>query len=1024
MPNLNNNRKGVDLTGEPGDALELSLQIWMIRFSLSSKRQFEKISFTARGRRKSNPERQPLFGPRELKIDGISLNVGCKMESGLSTVCEEYENMVPAKESSQGYFTQPRIDRGALPRIERGPLASTQKADAHNVLPAALQLDSFMNKFPYASLLHFPSLQAVLLSPAALQAHDPPVLPQRAIGDELGARGMLRASAHEAAMRSPELTAGEMLRLYAERTPSYESDVLEDLLLDEDDLEIASKQLDKDEAGQARCAPAVVDKGCWGECRGAESAGACVEEANGESIPRVLSVKTSKRRDRRAGRGIDRFAVRRWEDNKVQTENERQKLPVDACREDSAKSSWTRAKRRKARSAPTPLRSKLARRPQRRRGEEIETAGSGYGSVLSRGGSLHGLLEQPAAEHDKQLWTPPRMDAGQRDDVRWKGAAKARATDAHGAAVLQALRVMCQLSLSRRRQRHARIVPYPLVLRRGAWLLFFRGVIGVIAHSYFYVRRAAGRSRSARGLGRSTLLDKLLCSTNDGGRRQIATPIRQGPPFFSVEEGKEEMEGCCISAAAICDDTPSSASPGLGGFPTDFGGDRCECGGLSPEELGYQREECRGTFQHSKIRRTHPVVLCCDRGYRRRPECEAASWAIDKTTTPPNSSTRIRAACYCGTEFELEHLLSPDHSNRYTNRGLGAHRLQSYHLRARDLADATAPRIHLDIWEAEVHGSLYARTSRDTDVLDFDAHKFAFAQVRRDALQIHARDAMDAYCTRNARRAPTNLREIQDLPGILDRETSRSHLRSICFRATLILGCGLLTGQNHRQPGYTTPLSSSATHLALPHEPRLTLGLCEKASDACSLISWAISRVSHSRSLSQMSSSRAKHSIFSRKWDVSHNTVASYLPWFLLGTHKPAISCETEDTSAWKVHDFGTRFHGLKSCLYVHQTGSRGHPTLGESAVSTIEAFVVCCYQCSVRQRDSKVPHAAVATSVSPAPTRIVIISEAGRDGRRPDAKSARVGLDADSPIIIYKIGGSETPAQVHLCERLAAAAS
>ncbi|KAJ7482451.1 hypothetical protein FB451DRAFT_1170315 [Mycena latifolia] len=59
MPNLNDNRKGVDLTGEPGDALELSLQIWIIQFSLSSKHQFEK---------------------RELKIDGISLNAGCKME--------------------------------------------------------------------------------------------------------------------------------------------------------------------------------------------------------------------------------------------------------------------------------------------------------------------------------------------------------------------------------------------------------------------------------------------------------------------------------------------------------------------------------------------------------------------------------------------------------------------------------------------------------------------------------------------------------------------------------------------------------------------------------------------------------------------------------------------------------------------------------------------------------------------------------------------------------------------------------
>ncbi|KAJ7482412.1 hypothetical protein FB451DRAFT_1170278 [Mycena latifolia] len=112
----------------------------------------------------------------------------------------------------------------------------------------------------------------------------------------------------------------------------------------------------------------------------------------------------------------------------------------------------------------------------------------------------------------------------------------------------------------------------------------------------------------------------------------------------------------------------------------------------------------------------------------------------------------------------------------------------------------------------------------------------------------------------------------------------------------------------------------------------------------------------------------------------------------------------------------------LLNYVYPAQTGSRIRP-FGESAVSTIKAFVLpwsvrlsssslpAIQPLQVRQRDSKVPHAAVATSVSPAPTMIVIISEAGRD-------------DTDSPIIVYKIGGSETPAQVHLCERLAAAAS
>ncbi|KAJ7451877.1 hypothetical protein FB451DRAFT_1185929 [Mycena latifolia] len=274
----------------------------------------------------------------------------------------------------------------------------------------------------------------------------------------------------------------------------------------------------------------------------------------------------------------------------------------------------------------------------------------------------------------------------------------------------------------------------------------------------------------------------------------------------------------------------------------------------------------------------------------------------------------------------------------------------------------SAPRIHLDIWENKLHASLYARPSRVTDVLDVDAHKFAFAQVRRDALQIHARDSGDSSIS-----LPLTLAN-----ELVSRET----------------------------------------------------------------------RFSPANGMSR----------------TTHSCTASYLPWFLLGTHKPAISCETEDTSAWKVHDFGTRFHGLKSCdsltiildqkakretfwhqdtLYVHQTGSRGHPTLGESAVSTIEAFVVCCYQCSVRQRDSKgevlvlCRESGSATiqlssfgnvtaknltplerhQFTPAPTVIIIISEAGLDATATlDAHKPNVGRHSSSPLAGLEL---RTPTQI-----------
>ncbi|KAJ7434996.1 hypothetical protein FB451DRAFT_1465770 [Mycena latifolia] len=253
-----------------------------------------------------------------------------------------------------------------------------------------------------------------------------------------------------------------------------------------------------------------------------------------------------------AGRGIDRFAVRRWEANKAPTANERPKLPVDACREDSAKSLWTRAKRSKRavphivmgwrskprtrvipadadteqggngsgartagrRMARTTQHQHCALGPEagstpREVGERIETTGSRYGSALSKSESPHNLLKEPAAGGvdppvtrtrtqasigTRRIWGEAVRDCHigitQRGMTRSCGrrpgwtrgsgtcagnsAEKARETDARAAAMLQVLWMTRQLSLSRRRQSHARIVPYPLVIRRGVRLLFVR----------------------------------------------------------------------------------------------------------------------------------------------------------------------------------------------------------------------------------------------------------------------------------------------------------------------------------------------------------------------------------------------------------------------------------------------------------------------------------------------------------------------------------------------------------------------
>ncbi|KAJ7462881.1 hypothetical protein FB451DRAFT_1180521 [Mycena latifolia] len=362
--------------------------------------------------------------------------------------------------------------------------------------------------------------------------------------------------------------------------------------------------------------------------RTTESVVACVEEANDESIPRVRlgqDVEAAGWLCRCAGRGIDRFAVRCREANIAQTANERQKLPVDACREDSAKSSWTRAKRSNGLELGTGCQGgagrgrmgrmsyweeddteragatfsartrscTLARRPQRRRGEGIETLENNDGSVLSQGASLHSLLEEPAAGGADPPVTRthvgrhPGWMRGSGTTRAGNGAATARAADARAAAMLQ---------------RPAHIVPYPLVIRRGVRLLFVRAS----SSSSHTGNCGAGARRveaEAEAQDRSTLLDKLLHSTNDRGRPQIAPPIRQGRPSLSVEEGKEQMEGARSTpllqilqiAQGLClPHIPSSALYNLG-QALNLNSRRRLMSVLSestsPQDLGHQREE-------------------------------------------------------------------------------------------------------------------------------------------------------------------------------------------------------------------------------------------------------------------------------------------------------------------------------------------------------------------------------------------------------------------------------------------------
>ncbi|KAJ7482432.1 hypothetical protein FB451DRAFT_1441683 [Mycena latifolia] len=953
------------------------------------------------------------------------------------------------------------------PESNGGPLASTQKADAHNVLPAALQLDlfilcSFAAALPAATRLSCHNARSALaeyrghLSSGGgytTRAGGPPPemrMMRRAplscwMKMNAGSRLQTAAAAHHAEGAPGGVGfAGEAERqaahggLYPVRsrrswtyprsrrccTAAHVSHTVR---------EESSEAYEGDGfTAQIKDRRSASPPGCWGECRGAESAVVCVEEANGESIPRVLSVTTSKRRDRSAGRGIDRFAVRRWEDNKVQTENERQKLPVDACREDSAKSSWTRAKRR----APTPLwgRSRtrelalFLRMPTTRRegwfghtncweaddaNPGIETAGSGDGSVLTQGGSLHGLLEKPiaggvdppvtrtctqASIGTRRIWgkvvrdchiyitergmtsscgRPPGWTRGRGMTCAGTGAATARATDARAAAMLQALRVTRQLSLPRRRQRHARTVPYSLVIRRGARLLFFRDVIVVIV----------------------IVLATIAHSTNDGGRPQIALPIQQGPPSLIMSACTTTYSALGSSFVSrkprICDNTPTT----LRRVP------------LRDSEAVLPTVNCSDARLHSLL---HSVDLF-SKSDRLRRVSVSDSAAIDASAvdfTPRDWVSARGAQRNFATQQGLVRPVpaAPSSSWNGTLRG-------SSHYLVRPITSAPNSTIYREVSvPADSRVTICVRATSRMLRVSLSFYRIAvvalavpYALVRAPFASREKPSPLQASphsCTISA----------QDPSGHPGDRDLHAHERPSATRSKFTLGT----------PG---------------------------------------TRVSHSRSLSQMSSSRAKHSIFSRKWDVSHNTVASYLPWFLFGT------CETEGTSAWKVHDFGTRFHGLKSrisasqifsprrtpvilndtlrpipypqswnrrkvstsstvqlglragarnqqpkgsagpaapapcavgvfkpassihSVYPAQTGSHIR-TFGESAISTIKGFVVCCYQLLVRiivillaVGDSASP----ATSVSPAPTMIIIISEAGRD--------------------VYKIGGSEAPA-------------
>ncbi|KAJ7482447.1 hypothetical protein FB451DRAFT_1393795 [Mycena latifolia] len=339
-----------------------------------------------------------------------------------------------------------------------------------------------------------------------------------------------------------ELTAGEMLWSYAERMISHESEALDDLPWDDADVESASKQMDKDERGtwwtrvrnrrpppplsmpkasreeeewhsqeMPKCKqgwavtiaePTLVDvpdgpkmlyDRAISHIVGDESSqayegdglvlsqrrstirvAASVRGGSERGVHRTLWVKTSKRWAHSVAAQAHR------EENKAQTANERH---VDVCRKDSAKSSWTSAKRSQravpprrrgvelgtgqhpalgdkacmgtmrsrrlvleakqagAPSAAPSRRGNRDRRKQRRgravagsiaarpaggaRGGRSRSASDSasyaglYWNEEDMGRASAGLPHRHHVEgHDAPLWTPPRMDAGQRDDLQ------------------------------------------------------------------------------------------------------------------------------------------------------------------------------------------------------------------------------------------------------------------------------------------------------------------------------------------------------------------------------------------------------------------------------------------------------------------------------------------------------------------------------------------------------------------------------------------------------------------------------
>ncbi|KAJ7447014.1 hypothetical protein FB451DRAFT_1188526 [Mycena latifolia] len=707
---------------------------------------------------------------------------------------------------------------------------------------------------------------------------EPPVLPQRA----LGAGGMLAeyhgprlgrrlydVCAGPAPCPRQRSQQGRCGGCTQRGRPATSQTCWRTSSWDEDDVESASKQPDEDKRGTLQP--------WWTKMEDPRRRQAAGENVEG------LKVRS-------------RFAVWRWEENKAQTANERQKLPVDACREDSAKSSWTRAERSKARSAPT---------PSRVRGRNGCQGGAGRG------------------------WMG-RMSCWEEDDTERAGATFSARRQSFRRLLLEAKQASTPSAAPSRRgnldhekQRRERAVQERVAARPAGGARGGRSRSTCQSDSYagLYWEEedveqggSVGLPHRHRVKGHDAQLstppqmdtgqrdDVRWESTNDRGRPQIAPPIRQGRPSLSVEEGRKEMEGRrhledgnpldFLESASFCGYSGSCLharrlTPPLG--PALYLGSRKTATTLRqarlqdsetflptvnssdalhslihsialgvgvdfpPKSWGFSARSSAtlqdpANLPRSLVLRPRLYMGQCTSTHRQyvlalAHRCSAVLDCLSSQVATPGDIRRLQIADTPNTKHRLmrpvtaapiwngklrgnsHYLVRPVTlaPNSTTCRGIlapTASELPFARARAqpRDATGIVGVLLHcIAVVALAVLARAPSASRRKSSPhscaisaqdpsghlgdRDFDAHKLAFAQVQRDVLQIHARASEDSLlhveCASRSNQSSRDPRPIWN-----------SRPRNLEVAPAINLFSCFLTSQNHRQPVRNSPVSA------------------------------------------------------------------------------------------------------------------------------------------------------------------------------------------------------------------------